>query len=184
MVAANADLGRKTLVWSNFVRNLDNLAVAELAPYCPAVVHGGVLSSSDIEDPRSRETAVRRFRTDPNCMVLLANPAAMSEGVSLHHECHDAIYVDRTFNAGQYLQSIDRIHRLGLRDDAETRVALLQAVGTVDDTVNDRVEVKAQRLSIMLRDPALVTMALPDDELIGDDIDPEDVETLFAHLRQ
>jgi hypothetical protein len=44
-----------------------------------------------------------------------ANLAAMAEGVSPRHTCHDAIYVDRTFNAGQYLQSLDRIHRLGLR---------------------------------------------------------------------
>ena len=45
--------------------------------------------------------------------VLLANPQAMSEGISLHLECHDAIWLDRTYNAGQYLQGIDRIHRLG-----------------------------------------------------------------------
>ena len=28
-----------------------------------------------------------------------------------------AIYLDRTFNAGHFLQSQDRIHRLGLGDD-------------------------------------------------------------------
>jgi SNF2 family DNA or RNA helicase len=184
MVAANAARGLKTLVWSNFVRNLDNLATAELAPYNPVVVHGGVPSSSDDNDPRTREFAIRRFRSDPDCMVLLANPAALSEGVSLHHECHDAIYVDRTFNAGQYLQSIDRIHRLGLPIDVETRITLLECVGTVDETVSFRVEQKAERLSVMLTDPSLVTMALPDDELAGEDIDPDDLEALFAHLRR
>jgi SNF2 family DNA or RNA helicase len=184
MVASNAADGRKTLVWSNFVRNLDNLATAELAPFNPVVVHGSVPSSADVEDPRTREHAIRRFRTDPECMVLLANPAAMSEGVSLHHECHDAIYVDRTFNAGQYLQSIDRIHRLGLPPGIDTRITILACGGTVDDAVDSRVEQKAERLSVMLKDPSLMTMALPDDELGGEIIDVEDLDSLFAHLEQ
>ncbi len=184
LVADNASEGRKTLVWSNFVRNLDNLAAAELAPHNPAVVHGGVPSSGDEDDPRSREAAIRRFRSDPECMVLLANPAAMSEGISLHRDCHDAIYLDRTFNAGQYLQSIDRIHRLGLPPDVTTRITLLESMGTIDETVTLRVEQKAERLSVMLTDPALVTMALPDDELTGEDIDVDDIEALFAHLRR
>lgn len=182
MVSDNAAQNRKTLVWSNFVRNLDNLAVAELAPYNPVVVHGRVLSSADDNDLRSRESAIRRFRNDPDCMVLLANPAAMSEGVSLHHECHDAIYLDRTFNAGQYLQSIDRIHRLGLESGVETRITILSSVGTVDESVDDRVKDKAERLSVMLNDPTLATMALPDDELAGELIDPDDLDALFNHL--
>jgi hypothetical protein len=31
----------------------------------------------------------------------------------LHKVCQNAIYVDRTFNAAHFLQSEDRIHRLG-----------------------------------------------------------------------
>lgn len=184
IVADNVADGRKTLVWSNFVRNLDNLAAAELAPHRPAVVHGGVPSSSDEADPRSREAAIRRFRNDPGCMVLLANPAAMSEGISLHRDCHDAVYLDRTFNAGQYLQSIDRIHRIGLPQDTETRITILESIGTIDEGVSQRVAQKAERLSVMLTDPALVTMALPDEELVGDEIDADDLDVLFAHLRQ
>lgn len=184
LVRENANADRKTLVWSNFVRNLDNLASAELAPFNPVIVHGGIPSSSDETDVRTRETAIRRFRADPDCMVLLANPAAMSEGVSLHLECHDAVYVDRTFNAGQYLQSIDRIHRLGLPRDTETRITLLECANTIDETVNARIEQKAERLSVMLTDDSLVTMALPDEELTGEDIDVDDLEALFAHLRR
>lgn len=184
IVAENAAQGRKTLVWSNFVRNLDNLAAAELAPHQPAVVHGGVPSLSDETDPRSREAAIRRFRDDPGCMVLLANPAAMSEGISLHRDCHDAVYLDRTFNAGQYLQSIDRIHRIGLPPNTDTRITILESVGTIDEGVSQRVAQKAERLSVMLTDPALVTMALPDEELAGDELDPDDLDVLFAHLQR
>src|SRR5690606_9264712 len=125
LVKENAEMGRKTLVWSNFVRNLQTLEKM-LGRYRPAIIHGGI--PSEVSAPaasRTREQELHRFRTDPDCMILLANPAATSEGISLHDVCHDAIYLDRTFNAGQYLQSVDRIHRLGLPPDAETRITFL-----------------------------------------------------------
>jgi SNF2 family DNA or RNA helicase len=181
LISANVLEGKKTLVWSNFIGNISELHDRVLAPYQPAVVHGGIPSRADGRIG-SREHELRRFREDPACMVLIANPAAMSEGVSLHHTCHDAIYLDRTFNAGQYLQSLDRIHRLGLPPDVETRMTFLVSTDTVDEAVDDRVRIKAQRLSEMLSDPNLVAMALPDEEAYGDWIDIEDVDALLAHL--
>ncbi len=181
LVATNAAEGRKTLVWSNFLGNIAELSERILSPYHPAVVHGGVPSREDAA-PGTREYELRRFREDDECLVLIANPAAMSEGVSLHHTCHDAIYLERTFNAGQYLQSLDRIHRLGLPPGVSTRMTFLVSEHTVDEIVNDRVRTKAERLSEMLSDPNLVTMALPDDEAYGDWIDVDDVDALFSHL--
>ncbi|HEX3608603.1 MAG TPA: DEAD/DEAH box helicase [Solirubrobacterales bacterium] len=175
--------GRKVLVWSNFIRNLETLE-RMLAFHRPALVHGGI--PSEVTQPnalRARERELNRFRSDPECGVLLANPAALGEGVSLHHVCHDAVYLERTFNAGQYLQSVDRIHRLGLAADAETTIHLLVSEGTIDEAVSDRIEVKAGNLGVMLDDPAIATMALPDDEDVGQPIDVGDVAALFEHLR-
>jgi SNF2 family DNA or RNA helicase len=184
MIADNAAQGRKTLVWSNFVRNLKALE-RMLAVHQPALIYGGI--PSEFADPtaeRTRESELARFRTDPNCMVLLANPAAMSEGVSLHQVCHDAIYLERSFNAGQYLQSVDRIHRLGLAPEQETRITFLLTRGTVDEVIDDRIRGKAERLGEMLDDPDIGTMALPSDEDYGPAIDTvEDMAALFAHLR-
>ena len=184
MVADNATAGRKTLVWSNFVRNLLTLE-RMFAAFEPALIYGAIPSATSAPEAlRTREDELQRFRTDDNCMVLLANPASMSEGVSLHHVCHDAIYLERTFNAGQYLQSIDRIHRLGMDPEQETRITFLVSTGTVDEVVDDRVREKAARLGEMLDDPDLTTMALPDDENYGPAIDThEDLVALFAHLR-
>jgi SNF2 family DNA or RNA helicase len=182
IVAANANLRRKTLVWSNFVINLEELAQRVLAPYQPALIYGAIPSSAEDVAFTTRESELRRFREDERCMVLLANPAAMSEGVSLHEVCHDAVYLDRTFNAGQYLQSLDRIHRLGLTRGTETRISFLVSAEPIDETVDQRVRIKAERLSQMLSDPNLVTMALPDDEAYGEWIDTEDLDALFAHL--
>ena len=183
IVQGNADAGRKTLVWSNFVRNLLTLE-RMLARYQPALAYGGLPLVASNPGSRSRESEVGRFREDPACMVLLANPAAMSEGISLHKHCHDAVYLDRTFNAGQYLQSVDRIHRLGLDPDDETRITFLLSADTIDEVVDRRVRIKAERLGEMLDDPNLAAVALPNDEDYGEVIDSaEDVAALFAHLR-
>lgn len=184
LVKTNAELGRKTLVWSNFVRNLSTLE-RMLAVYRPALVHGGIPPADSAPAAlRTRDGELRRFRGDADCMVLLANPAAMGEGISLHQTCHDAVYLDRTFNAGQYLQSLDRIHRLGLRPDEETRFTLLLTENTVDMVVDSRVARKAKQLGAMLDDADIATMALPDEEDYGPAVDSvEDVNALLRHLR-
>ena len=41
---------------------------------------------------------------------------------------------------------------------------------------------KALALSDMLSDPQLVEMSLPDEELTGEWIDPDDLDVLLAHL--
>lgn len=182
----NRKAARKTLVWSNFVHNLEVLR-EELDSYQPAVIHGGIPSAPlapGIEV--TRESELQRFREDPNCWVLLANPAAIGEGVSLHASCHDAVYLERTFNAGQYLQSLDRIHRLGLEPDVITNITFLISPNTIDDVVAVRVSEKAERLGAMLDDPDIVTLALPDEEDIGapfEASDAQDVQALLGHLR-
>jgi len=182
IVSSNAERGRKTLVWSNFVANLEDLARRVLAPYGTAIVHGKI-SARRQADNSPREQEIRRFRHDSDCMVLLANPAAMSEGISLHQVCHDAVYLDRTFNAGQYLQSLDRIHRLGLADDVDTRITFLVSRGTIDETIDRRVRLKAERLATLLEDEHLLVMSLPDlGEDYGEWIEPDDLESLFGHL--
>lgn len=183
LVFENAQAGRKTLVWTNFVANIQMLEQT-FAALQPASIHGGV--PSELTKPqadRTRESELARFRHDDKCLVLLANPAATSEGVSLHKHCHDAIYLDRTFNAGHYLQSIDRIHRLGM-PKVDTRITFLVTLETIDVTVNQRVKEKAETLGGILSDADVATMALPEDDDFESVIDTgDDIEALFAHLR-
>jgi SNF2 family DNA or RNA helicase len=185
MLEENRRLGRKTLVWSNFVRNLELLR-RELGALKPALIHGGIPSLvSQPDASHTREAELERFREDPDCWVLLANPAALAEGISLHTVCHDAIYLERTFNAGQYLQSIDRIHRLGLDPGERTRITFLITPATIDEVVAERVAGKAALMGEMLADTDILTLALPDEEDVGapvDIADVGDVEALFSHL--
>lgn len=183
LLRENAEAGRKTLVWSNFVRNLDLLANETLVALQPALIHGGIPYETEVGPSRLSELA--RFRTDPDCWVLLANPAALGEGASLHDVCHDAVYMDRTFNAGQYLQSLDRIHRLGLRSREVTRISVLLTDGTIDEVVGSRLAEKVQVLERLMSDQHLSELSLPDedDNQLPMQLDVPDIEALLSHLR-
>lgn len=179
-----AAAGEKVLVWTTFVRNIRALA-RELGDFNPAVVHGGVPTEDGAPpDVVTREAELERFRNDPECSVLLANPAACGEGISLHHWCHHAIYLDRTFNAGHFLQSQDRIHRLGLSKDVETRFTLLLSENTIDEAVDERLRDKVRALSKLMNDPGLVRVALPESDEIHDERPAfeDDLSAVKAHL--
>lgn len=174
IVRENAAQGRKTLVWSTFIRSLNTLQRL-LAPFGPALVHGGT---------PDREVQIERFKNDPDCLVLLSNPATLGEGISLHHACHDAIYVDRDFAAGRFLQSLDRIHRLGLAPDVTTRITILVSESTIDEVVAARLSDKLKFMGGVLDDPAVQQLADLDEEpAIGGGLDGGDLNALLDHLR-
>jgi SNF2 family DNA or RNA helicase len=174
IVASNAERGRKTLVWSTFVRNLTSLE-RFLGHFRPAIVHGGT-------DDRAEQ--IRRFRDDPSCYVLLSNPATLGEGISLHQVCHDSVYLDRDFAAGRFLQSLDRIHRLGLAPGTVTRVTVLVSSETIDEIVEERLARKLKFMGGVLNDPAVLELAdLDEDVSATAGMDDLDMASLREHLR-
>ncbi|MEU4794431.1 DEAD/DEAH box helicase [Streptomyces sp. NPDC023327] len=173
IVAENARSGRKTLVWTGFIRSQRTLEQL-LAPHSPASVNGAT---------QDREAELRRFREDPRCMALISNPATLGEGISLHQTCHDAVYVDRDFMAGRFLQSLDRIHRLGLPPGTTTRVTILTARKTIDEIVAHRLKEKLEFMGSVLDDPAVQQLGdLQEEESVGLGMDAADVRALLAHL--
>jgi SNF2 family DNA or RNA helicase len=185
IVAAAAAKGEKVIVWSTFVRNLKALAT-HLGEFHPAVVHGGVPPADGAPPGKlTRDEELDRFRHDRSCSVLLANPAACGEGVSLHHWCHHAVYLDRTFNAGHFLQSQDRIHRLGLDDGTVTRFTYLLSEESIDEAVDSRLREKVSALATLMDDPDLVRIALPepDEHRDGSPIFDDDADAVIAHVQ-
>ena len=60
------------------------------------------------------------------------------EGISLHKNCWNAIYVDRSYDCAKYLQSRDRIHRvLGPNDIAPENVKITISLnrGTLESLI-------------------------------------------------
>jgi len=140
--------GEKVIIWTTFVHNLGMLATI-LKKHNPLIIFGGIIANSE-KDEITRETIIRRFKEDPNCKILIANPAACAESISLHRVCHQAIYLDRSFNCAHYLQSLDRIHRLGLVKNQLTFYHLLVSSGSIDEIVHDRLKQKMQAMQQIL----------------------------------
>ncbi len=145
--------GEKVLIWSSFVQNVELIAL-RLNDLGAEYIHGGV-DAGDESDNDTREGKIKRFHTDDNCKVLVANPAACSEGISLHKVCHHAIYLDRSFNAAHYMQSEDRIHRLGLAADAKPMVEFVECEESIDQVVRTRLELKVKTMAQALEDSSL-----------------------------
>lgn len=183
-----ASQSRKTVIWSIFTDTIEQME-RMLADINPVTVYGAV-PSGDPTDPATREGRIRRFNSDPTCMSFIANPAAAGEGISLHHVCHDAIYLDRSYNSTHYLQSIDRIHRLGLAPETETNIHIFQTtapkgLGCVDHSVSRRLATKLRAMQQLLDDEDLHRIALDEEEAeepIDYDIEPEDLIDLIEEL--
>ncbi len=148
-----AKQGEKSIIWTSFVDNVELIA-NRLEDIGADYIHGGVDAGDDRETD-TREGKIKRFHDDKNAMVLVANPAAASEGISLHQVCHTAIYVDRSFNAAHYLQSEDRIHRLGLDPGISTNIEIIECRDTIDEVVNERLKNKVARMAEVLNDKSL-----------------------------
>jgi SNF2 family DNA or RNA helicase len=141
--------GEKIVMWTSFVHNirmLENL----LRDIKPFIVYGAVPRDESEDVEFNREQQIRQFKEVNRPAVLVANPAACAESISLHRVCHHAIYLDRTFNCGQYMQSLDRIHRIGLKPNEVVVYHILIAKGTIDETIERRLNEKKENMLRLL----------------------------------
>ncbi|WP_245722004.1 SNF2 family DNA/RNA helicase [Nocardia crassostreae] len=138
------------------------------------MVYGGSLD---------REEQLRRFRQDPDCQVFIFQPGHSGRGPKPPPVCHDAVYVDRDFMAGRFLQSLDRIHRLSLAPGTENRVTILATRKTVDEVVRVWLEEKLEFMGRILDDPAVQQLAdLQEEPAAGAGMDAAGVRALLRHL--
>ena len=180
--------GKKCVIWTIFTDTIHSF-VSALADLNPVYIHGGVPSGLP-SDPECREGRIRRFHEDPGCFVLVANPAAAGEGISLHTVCHNAIYADRSYVSTHYLQSIDRIHRLGLEPDVETHIHIYRSkappvIGSIDMSVSRRLVEKIRNMQQLLDDPDLHEIAFDEEEAadpLDYDVELKDIIDLIAEL--
>jgi SNF2 family DNA or RNA helicase len=141
--------GKKVIIWTTFVHNIKMLenSFKGINYY---TIHGSV-PKDDSEDIDNRERRINEFKTISKPSVLIANPAACAESISLHEVCHDSIYLDRSFNCGQYIQSMDRIDRIS-DFPQKANYHILIAKNTIDETIDNRLEDKFETMKRVLED--------------------------------
>ncbi len=139
----------KVLIWSNFVGTIELLSeVLSKKGFRNKLIYGKTpIQQTTVTEEEDREKIRNEF-VDPNSGldILIANPAACAESISLHTTCHNAIYYDLSYNCAQYLQSLDRIHRVGGSEKILAHYYFLQYIDTFEGYIKDNLEKKAQKM--------------------------------------
>ena len=175
---------QKVLIWTAFVHNIRTLERA-LTDLLPRVVYGDVPKDESEDVQFNREKMIRQFMTSRQYPILIANPSACAESVSLHKVCLHAIYVDRTFNGAHYLQSLDRIHRVGMRSQDKVHYYLLQSEGTIDEVIDQRLDEKhARMLELLNEDLAVMNLDSDAGEFSEESEEDRDYSILLEHLKR
>lgn len=172
--------GNKVVIWAFFVENLRLLRTL-LTDLSPLVVYGEVPPYEEDDDPgfENRERNIREFKERADRPVLIANPSACSESISLHTVCHHAIYLERTFNCGQLLQSMDRIHRVGMPSGVRPQYHIPLIPCAVEAVLDRRLRSRQEVLYALLDDDMPV-LGYEDESLLLERED--DLEEIFGEL--
>lgn len=138
----------KIVVWANFVGTLHKIKEEfDKVGLASSVIYGGT-PMEDGTDEDSRETIIETFKNrDSRLDVLIANPAACAESVSLHKTCSNAIYYDLSYNCAEYLQSLDRIHRVGGSEEKVSYYRFFQYADTFEHEILENLRAKATRMA-------------------------------------
>ena len=174
--------GEKVVVWACFIKNIESfssylssLGIDNRTLYGATPVAGDSIDENDESYVFTRESIVREFHNPESPFkVIIANPFAVAESISLHKACHNAIYIERSFNAAHFLQSKDRIHRYGLTQDVVTNYYYLLSENSIDSTIHERLDIKEKRMLDLME-----SMPIPLFDNVSDDGGDEDVKAVL-----
>lgn len=173
--------GGKAVVWATYIKNI--LEFQDYLTQCgikSKTLYGATpVDTGDEEidlEIDTRESIIREFHSpEADFNVIIANPFAVAESISLHKVCHNAIYLERTFNAAHFIQSKDRIHRYGLAPGTETNYYYLLSENTIDEVIHDRLLAKETRLCEIIE-----SMPIPLFSNVELETGDEDIKVLIA----
>jgi SNF2 family DNA or RNA helicase len=176
--------GQKVLIWTSFIHNILTLEKS-LSEFSPRIIYGDVPKDEDEDIEFNREKMIKEFRTAGRYPILIANPSACAESISLHRVCTHAIYLDRTFNAAHYMQSLDRIHRVGMQPGDKVFYYLLESRSTIDEVIDDRLTEKEMRMHRLLDDDiSVMSLDYGEGEFSEESEEDQDFAALIEQLQR
>jgi len=165
------DLNRrneKIVIWSNFIGTLKLIKnTLSTMGFSVHLIYGETpIHKISVREELTREEIIKEFvDISSGVNVLVANPAACAESISLHKTCSHAIYYDMSYNCAQYIQSLDRIHRVGGSENKPSYYYFLQYEETIDDDILTNVQTKADRMSTVIdQDYAIYSLDMFDED--------------------
>jgi SNF2 family DNA or RNA helicase len=162
----------KVIIWAQFKNELRSLQKFLAKNSIDSELLFGETDSSN------RIEIIREFHKENTFSVLIANPAAVAESISLHKTCHNAIYLSKSFNAGHYMQSKDRIHRVGLPNEVETNYYFILTENTIDGLIHERILEKEGSMLSVIEGKNIPLF----EENFGSDISENDIQYLEKYF--
>lgn len=164
----------KVIIWTIFIQN-----AIELQEYLKLNDIKSKLLIGQVPQ-EEREITIKAFNNPNNndFKVIIANPFSVAESISLHKGCHNAIYLERDYNCSNFLQSKDRIHRVGLADDQITKYYYFVSTNSIDEVINSRLHLKIQRMEEIINDE------IPLFRQIDDNDETDIIKELIANYAQ
>ncbi len=202
-VAAHAirisEKGNNVIVFTQFRGNVHLL--------CKLLIDKGkdpLWVTGEIE-PEGQEKIVKHFKQSAvtrkkQGQILIATAGTLSESVSLHkygkhHVCNNIIFLERSYDAGKYMQALHRIYRIGSDKKKicnwyvymSTPALKSGVTNTIDTRIDEVLEARIERLYGLLDDelilkPFSLDSSDKDDGEFGEDENQDDIQNTLSGL--
>lgn len=159
----------KVVVWAIHICNIHDLQhYLDSQGVTSELLYGAVPNEEDDSDDNiiTREKIISSFH-EKDCpyKVIIANPFAVGESISLHKACHNAIYLEKNFNAAMYMQSKDRIHRVGLEPTDKINYYYFLSKDSVDEVIHKRVLEKEKKMLEIIESEEIPLLSMNMDDV-------------------
>lgn len=166
--------GEKVIIWIVFTDTAQRVhnALKELNIKSGALLGKSNNTASIINENKSRDDVIQSFKNTTELNCVIANAAAVGESISLHKNaqgqkvCSNALYLERNFNCAQYLQSRDRVHRVGISDDVKVNYHFFKTSGTLDDHLDQSLKRKSRIMEEFIESESIPLILLEDSDVM------------------
>ena len=163
-----AEQGKNVIIWVVFRYNVKYLCDL-LAEMNPIGISGEIpTETNDIKEVIGRDELIQIFKNSTG-KIMIATLGSIAESISLHRNekgepvCQNAIYLERNFNAGQFMQSLFRLYRIGSPLKIPVNNIFLSSIfnsdhtGTIDDEIHERLTQRIVRMFRLMNDDIKLT---------------------------
>ena len=192
---------RNVIIYTLF-RGNTNILETILKKYHPLVVTGEF--PLEIREQRILEFKKWNPAKEKHGKVLIATLGSIAEAVSLHMYdkrtvCQDVIYLERGYNAGQWIQSLFRVYRIGSIKEKPINYYTLESTntdnsGTIDHDIDSTLTIRRKRMEKLLNDQMhLGKMTFgkeeddeddDEDEVMYNFTDGDDLDTILKNVKK
>lgn len=139
---------QKIVIFTHHIDVRDELK-KRLDPFLKSAGYRECLTIFGNMPPLDRERVKNQFNQDESVRILIASTLASGEGLDLHHQCSNAIMMERQWNPANEEQAEYRFKRIGQKA-ASVNITYMIAKETIDEDLTIIVESKRRKIAYSL----------------------------------